>query len=85
MTDDQEYTDILDLFMSLLRQHRSTDIAEDTFKKMIHEDQQLRARYRDWCHDNGSSEKSGFLDFCDEYLAGQDSVYDSLSDFNDDE
>lgn len=85
MDNDQEYPDIIDLFVSIITQHRSTDIADDVFKKMIHEDQALRARYRLWCHDMGSSEKNGFLDFCFEYLDGQDSVYDSLQDYDDQE
>ena len=64
--------DITDLFIDILSQHRSIDIADE-----------LHAAYREWCASNGSSEKNGFIDFCEEYLAEQDSIYDSLSDYND--
>ena len=75
--------DITDLFIDILSQHRSIDIADDAFKKMLPDDPELHAAYREWCASNGSSEKNGFIDFCEEYLAEQDSIYDSLSDYND--
>lgn len=64
---------------------RSVDIAEAEFKRTIAEDNQLHTLYREWCHDNGSSERNGFLDFCEEYLESQDSKWDSLSDYDDQE
>lgn len=56
------------------------DIAEAEFKKRIHEDHDLRARYREWCHEVGSSERNGFMDYCEEYMESQDNVYDNLRD-----
>lgn len=75
-------TDITQLFNDLLDQWRSIDIAEAEFKKMIHEDADLRAAYRDWCHEVGSSEKKGFLDYCEEYMDNQDSIWDTLNDYD---
>lgn len=74
--------DITELFQQLLHQNRSVDIAEAEFKKLIHEDADLREQYRDWCDAVGSSEKMGFLDYCDEYLESQDSIYDTLNDYD---
>lgn len=74
---------ITDLFVDLLRELGSIDIANDSFKKMINEEPELKATYREWCHSVGSSEKDGFIDFCEEYLDDQDSIYDSLSEYND--
>lgn len=76
--------DITDFFISLLQEHGSVDIADYAFKKAIHEDPGLREEYTEWCHAVGSTEKNGFLDFCEEYMSDQDSIYDSLSDYNDD-
>ena len=70
--------DITQLFREVIRQAGSIDVAEAEFKKMIGEDSDLRATYRQWCAEVGSSERRGFLDFCDEYLADQDSVWDTL-------
>ena len=75
--------DITDFFNELLRQYHSVDIADAELKKLIHEDPELRACYRDWCHDVGSSEKNGFLDYCGEYIDSQNSVWDSLNDYDD--
>ena len=74
--------DLTDYFISVIKQSGSIDIAESEFKRAISDDDDLRAKYRDWCHQVGSSEKRGFLDFCDEYLASQDSVWDTLSDYD---
>lgn len=77
--------EITDLFDQLLQHCGSTDIAEAEFKKLIHEDPELRARYREWCDEVGSSEKRGFLDYCEEYFESQDSIWDNLKDDYEDE
>lgn len=46
---------------------------------------ELRERYREWCHEVGSSEKKGFLDYCEEYFESQDSIWDNLKDEYEDE
>lgn len=74
--------DITLIFENILTEHRSIDIAEVEFKKLINEDSDLREQYREWCDAVGSSEKNGFRDFCDEYLESQDSIWDSLNDFD---
>ena len=75
-------TDITELFLQIIHQYKSVDIAEAEFKKMLHEDQDLREEYREWCDAVGSSEKMGFLDYCDEYMDSQESIYDTLNDYN---
>lgn len=77
--------DITDFFITILKEYRRADIAEAEFKKRIHEDPDLRERYREWCHDVGSSERSGFADFCEEYFESEDNIYDSLRDEYDEE
>ncbi|MDE6395567.1 MAG: hypothetical protein K2K77_09505 [Duncaniella sp.] len=71
---------ITDFFNYLLRQYGSIDIAEAELKRQIHEDAELHQRYREWCDEVGSSEKRGFLDYCEEYLESQDSIWDNLRD-----
>ncbi len=71
---------ITDLFNDMLQQYGSADIAEAEFKKLVHEDQELRAQYREWCDEVGSSEKHGFRDYCDEYFESQESIWDNLKD-----
>ena len=68
--------DITQLFNSLLQQYGSIDIAEAEFKKLLQEE------YSEWCHAVGSTEKRGFLDYCEEYIDSQNSVWDSLKDFD---
>ncbi len=75
--------DITDYFVEILNQNHSVDIAEAEFKRAIAEDDELHEQYRQWCREVGNTEKRGFLDFCEEYLATQNSVWDSLSDYDD--
>ena len=74
--------DITELFIEILTQAGSTDMAEAEFKKMIGSDDELHKLYREWCHENGSSERMGFLDFCEEYISGREEAWDSLNDYD---
>ncbi len=60
-------------------------MAEAEFKRTLVDDPELRRNYRNYCREVGTSEKNGFLDFCEEYMAGQDSVWESLNDFDNQE
>lgn len=76
---------ITDIFNDFLTQFGSVDIAEAEFKKSIHEDPELRAAYRRWCDESGSTERNGFLDYCQEYLDSQNDVWNALNDFDNEE
>ncbi len=78
------YEDITEVFNNLLKHFDSVDVAEAEFKKMIHEEPELKALYKEWCRNNGSTEKNGFHDYTEEYLDSQDSVWESLNDYDDD-
>ena len=68
------------LFISIIEQAQSIDVAEAEFKRLLIDDPELRAGYREYCREVGSTEKNGFLDFCEEYLQPQNSAWDSLND-----
>lgn len=74
--------DIEQYFEALLSEHHSVDIADSDFKMRIAENPELRAKYREWCHLVGSTERLGFRDWCAEYLESRDSVWDSLTDYD---
>ncbi|MCH5247158.1 MAG: hypothetical protein J1E99_03265 [Muribaculaceae bacterium] len=76
------HDDITDIFVRLLNECGTTDVAESEFKRMISDDDELRNRYNQWCHDNGSSFRKGFLDFCEEYLDNKNSIWESLTDYD---
>ena len=75
-------TDITQVFDRFLQQYDCIDIANAEFRKMIAEDDFLSEEYSEWCHAVGSTEKRGFLDYCDEYKKSQDSIWDSLKSFD---
>lgn len=77
--------DITEFFIELLESCRSIDVADAEFKRIIADDEDLRQQYRDWCTENGHTPRAGFTDFADEYYADRESVWDTLSDFDDEE
>lgn len=76
-------TDFPELFHELLRAHGSVDIANSEFKKLVGEDDALRKDYREWCRQVGSSEKNGFLDYAEEYMDDQNSIWDYVAGLDD--
>lgn len=76
---------LFEIFNNIISQTGSIDIAEAEFKRQMNEDPELRAMYREWCHQVGSSEKRGFMDYCEEYLDSQDEIWQNLTDFDDHE
>lgn len=79
------YRDIAEYFKILIDESSGIDVAEAEFKRMIADDDKLRASYRDWCQENGYSQRHGFSDFAEEYLENRESVWDSLNNFDEEE
>lgn len=77
--------DITELFISIIQQSHSADMAEAEFRRTLVDDPSLRKVYKEYCHEVGSSERRGFLDFCHAYMESQDEVWNTLSDFDDQE
>ena len=77
--------DITDFFIEILNSNKTLDVADAEFKRVIADDDELRRQYREWCRENGSTERSGFTDFCKEYLESQESVWDSLNNYDEEE
>ncbi|MBE6305464.1 MAG: hypothetical protein E7082_06055 [Bacteroidales bacterium] len=71
---------ITDLFEQILKNNRAVDLAEAEFKRMIADDDELHEQYREWCDETGHTERRGFLDFAEEYIADQNEVWDTLND-----
>ena len=77
--------DITDYFINIIRQARSLDIAEAEFRRALIDDPQFKADYRQYCRENGVSERRGFLDFCDTYMESENDMWNTLSDFDNQE
>lgn len=77
--------DITELFISIIEEAPSIDIAESEFKRSLIDDPDLRKAYKEYCRQQGTSEKHGFLDFCEEYCSDRNSVWDSLNDYDNEE
>lgn len=77
--------DITTLFIELLHSNRSVDIAHREFKRMLDDDAELQRVYAEWCEENGHSERYGFIDYAEEYLEDQNSIWDSLTDYDSEE
>ncbi|MDE7110726.1 MAG: hypothetical protein K2O38_02340 [Muribaculaceae bacterium] len=76
---------ITELFESLLNSFRSIDLANRELHRMIAEDAELNNEYTDWCIENGYTERYGFIEFAEIYIENQNSIWDSLTDYDDQE
>lgn len=74
--------EITELIQNLLSQLKSVDIAESEFKRMINDDEVLKAQFKEWCDEMGYSTRTAFKFYSQEYLESHDSIFDTLSDYN---
>jgi len=72
------------IFDRVISQAGSFDIAEAEFRHLVNDDPEVKEMYKQWCVDNGYSQKYGFIEYCEHYRDSQDSVWESLSDYDDD-
>lgn len=77
--------DIRDLFVQIIDESPGIDMAESEFKRRLVDDPDLRQEYRRYCREQGTSERNGFVEFCEEYCEDRNSVWDSLNDYSDEE
>ena len=75
--------DIEDTIQAIIDQHRSIDFVESEFLCMLNEDEELKAKYIKRCYELGYSPKTGYMDYIEEILESQDSVWNSLTEFED--
>lgn len=74
--------DIVTFFTDIINQAGSYDIARAEFFRIIADDEELLQQYREWCDENGFSERKGFDEFIDQHIDSHDSVWSSLNDFD---
>lgn len=74
--------ELKDLFQDILNQSGSMDMAESDFRQRMVDDPELRKKYKEYCHEIGTSEKNGFREFCEEYISESNSVWQNLSDYD---
>ena len=59
--------DIEERFTAIIDEAPGIDIAESNFKQSLIDDPELRKAYREYCREQGTSEKNGFIEFCEQY------------------
>ena len=79
------YPDITSFFITIIENTRGLDMAEAEFRRQLADDHDMRTAYRDWCEENGHSQRHGFTDFAEEYLESRESVWNALNDYDEDE
>ena len=77
--------DIEETIRAIIDQHRSIDFVESEFQRQMNDDEDLRNAYLVWCEELGLSQKKGNMDYIEEILESENSVWDSLSEFGEDD
>lgn len=70
---------------AIIDQHRSFDFVVSEVQRRLIDDPEFKEAYLLWCDDLGQSPKSAYVDFIEEILESRNSVWDSLSEFGDDD
>ena len=78
-------SDITEIFISIIEEAPGIDMAEAEFSRLLEDDPALRKQYKEYCHEQGASERSAFTEFCEEYCSDRNSVWDSLNDYDNEE
>lgn len=74
--------DISSMIQEMLIQFRSIDIAESEFKRIINDDESLKTEFKEWCEEMGYRERHAFEQYCHEYLDNHESMFDTLSEYD---
>ncbi|MGN1246654.1 MAG: hypothetical protein ACI4UN_08460 [Muribaculaceae bacterium] len=77
--------DIEEIIRAIIDQHRSIDFVEKEFQRRLSDDLELRESYKEWCDELGYSPKTGYMDYIEEIFESENSVWDSLSEFGEDD
>lgn len=80
---DTAMEDITDLFIHIIEQSPNIEIAESEFKRTLIDEPEWKAKYREYCREQGYSERRGFLDFYEEKYSPEESIWDNLKDYDD--
>ncbi len=75
--------EIEDVIQSLIDQHGSIDFVESEFLRMINEDADLKNAYNEWCEVLDYSPKTGFKEYIEEVFESKDSIWNALTEFED--
>lgn len=57
-------------------------MANREFCRMIDDDPDLKTQYAEWCEESGYEERDGFIEFAEEYIETQNSIWDTLTDYD---
>lgn len=68
------------LIENLIDAYRDIDSAYVEFNHMLDSEPELRAEYAAWCDEQGISPRNGFKEYAEEYIANQNSIWDTLKD-----
>lgn len=63
IADISGYADITETFENIINQHHALDDAEGDFRRLLVDDPGLKRLYRDWCEEQGLSERRGFATY----------------------
>ena len=49
---------------------------------MVNEDDELKNEFKRWCEEFGYKERNAFRNYCQDYIQDHESIFDTLSEYN---
>lgn len=74
--------DIIEIFNHVIGQTPTYEEAAVEMSHMLADDPEIREAYREWCLEQGYTERSGFKNYLNEYALQQRDIWDTLTDYD---
>lgn len=74
--------ELTDMFDRIILQSDALDVAISEFKRMIADDPDFKQQYKEWCEEEGYSERTGFKDYAEDFIRQREEKWDSLRDYD---
>ncbi|MDE6266409.1 MAG: hypothetical protein K2M07_03555 [Muribaculaceae bacterium] len=74
--------DLTELFDRIILQSDALDMAISEFKRMIADDAEFKQQYKQWCEEEGYSERTGFKEYAENFIREREEKWDSLADYD---
>lgn len=77
--------DIPAYLIGLIDETQSFDIAIAEFKRNLADDDRLKEAYREWCDIEGYAERTGYINFIEEYIEQRNERWFSINEYDDEQ
>ncbi len=73
-----DYFDLEEMLVDIIKKYPGMEEAAAQFNALLDDDEELKDNFSEWCVSKGYHEKKAFVQFYQEYMAREDTIWDSI-------